>query len=624
MPVPVAKTGVSGDFLKINKFFLGALTLWFAAFSSASTWIESPATSERHGHVMFGGLPLPGVTVTASQGDKKIIALTDPQGAYSFSDLPDGVWNIEVEMLCFAPIKEDVTLGADAQIPDWNLKLLPLDQIKAAAGPQAESPVSVTMNAPAANTETPAPVKKSKNTPPPAANTPGGFQRAAVNASQSDAAKQSNAAAAASGGGAGNDELNRNAADGFLVNGTSNNGASSPFATNPAFGNNRQGLKGLYNGGIGIILDNSTLDARPYSITGQDTPRPEYNKFTGNATLGGPLKIKHLFVNPPNFFIQYAWTRNRVANTTPGLMPTLAQRSGDFSSLPTPIIDPTNGLAFPGNMIPSYRISPQASSLLNLYPLPNSTGSLYNYQLALISPTHQDGLNSRLAKTINRKNQIYGIFAFQSVRQDSPSLFDFIDTTDSFGMITNVNWQHSFTNRFFAKYGYQFSRQSSRVLPNFAFKENISGDAGIFGNNQQPQNWGPPGLGFSSGITGLGDGNLSSIHNQTGAVNNDNTWIRGRHNVQFGGDYKKQQFNTIGQTNPRGAFTFDGVATGNDFADFLLGIPATSNLAFGNADKYLRASIYDGYINDDLRISPSLTMSVGVRWEYWSPETELR
>lgn len=618
--------------LKINKYFLCVATIWFAAFASASTWVESPATSERHGSVKFGGLPLPGATVTASQGDKKLVTITDSQGIYSFPDLPDGAWTIDVEMLCFAPAKQEVTLGSDAAIPDSDLKLLSLDAIKAAAGPQQESPVSVAINT-AINTPgaTPAPsnevpsAKKAKNAPPPAANTPGGFQRADVNAAQTDAAKQSNAtaSAAASGNSAGNEELNKSAADGFLVNGTSNNGASSPFATNPAFGNNRQGMKGLYNGGFGFILNNSTLNANSYSLTGQDTPKPAYNLFSGVASLGGPLKIKHLFVNPPVFFVNYQWTRNENASVGTGKMPTAAQRAGDFSNLTTPIVDPSNGLAFPGNMIPQYRISPQALSLLSLYPLPNFAGTQYNYQRALVNPQHQDMMQARLSKGLNRKNQIWGVFQFQSIRSAVPSLLDFIDTTDSLGFTTNVNWRHSFTNRLFATFQYQFSRYSMHLNPNFANKENISGNAGITGNNQEPQNWGPPSLSFQSGIFPLSDGNELGIHRETGAVSDNNTWIHGRHNVSFGGDYKKQQANNIGQTNPRGSFAFTGEATGNDFAGFLLGIPDTSQIAFGNADKYLRSSIYDAFVQDDLRVNPSLTVQVGLRWEYWSPITEL-
>ena len=60
--------------------------------------------SEHHGTVTFGGLPLPGATVTATQGDKSFTAVTDPSGAYTFPDLADGVWSIKVEMQTFSPI----------------------------------------------------------------------------------------------------------------------------------------------------------------------------------------------------------------------------------------------------------------------------------------------------------------------------------------------------------------------------------------------------------------------------------------------------------------------------------------------------------------------------------------
>jgi trimeric autotransporter adhesin len=107
------------------------------------------------------------------------------------------------------------------------------------------------------------------------------------------------------------DDLNQRAADGFLINGSANKGAASLFAQLAAFGNNRKGTNGLYNGGIGIIFDDSALDARPFSLSGQNTPKAAYNRVTGVATLGGLLRIPHLFQKGPTFFIGYQWTRNR-------------------------------------------------------------------------------------------------------------------------------------------------------------------------------------------------------------------------------------------------------------------------------------------------------------------------
>ncbi len=155
-------------------------------------------------------------------------------------------------------------------------------------------------------------------------------------------------------------------------------------------------------------------------------------------------------------------------------------------------------------------------------------------------------------------------------------------------------------------------------------------------NNQQPINYGPPSLNFTnSGIQSLSDGNASATHIQTNQIHLDGQWYRSPHNFTWGTDYSRLGNNTVAQSNPRGGFGFTGAdtqqianglpvaATGFDFADFLLGVPDTGNLAFGNADKYFRSSSYDAYVNDDWRVSPGLTLNYGLRWEYSSPFTEL-
>src|SRR5205085_1559467 len=90
----------------------------------------------------------------------------------------------------------------------------------------------------------------------------------------------------------------------------------------------------------------------------------------------------------------------------------------------------------------------------------------------------------------------------------------------------------------------------------------------------------------------------------------------------YGADTRRQQFNLFSQQNARGTFTFTGAATGNDFADFLLGIPTASSLAIGNPDKYFRQSFYNAYLTDDYRFKAALTFNVSVRFEYEMPITE--
>src|SRR5437870_4991610 len=97
--------------------------------AAACLAVFSLAAAEHHGQVKFGGLPLPGAAVTAGQGDKKLSVITDDKGLYSFPDLADGIWTVEVDMLCFAPMKREIAVAADAPSPEWEMKLLPIEEI---------------------------------------------------------------------------------------------------------------------------------------------------------------------------------------------------------------------------------------------------------------------------------------------------------------------------------------------------------------------------------------------------------------------------------------------------------------------------------------------------------------
>jgi hypothetical protein len=160
--------------------------------------------------VLIGEVPVPGVVVTAVQGDKKVTAATNASGTYSFADLADGVWTIQIEMTGFAPVREDVTVSATGSTSTFALKMLPLTQIKT-------EPV----NGFVASTAAPQLLQA---------------------LSPADAAED----------GAITQELRQRAADGLLINGSISNGASTPFALNPAFGNNRRGFRSPYNGLVSI------------------------------------------------------------------------------------------------------------------------------------------------------------------------------------------------------------------------------------------------------------------------------------------------------------------------------------------------------------------------------------
>ncbi|HEV2500309.1 MAG TPA: carboxypeptidase-like regulatory domain-containing protein [Terriglobia bacterium] len=582
------------------------------------------AAAQYRGQVTFNGLPIPGATVTAAQGANSFSTLTDAEGRFSFSELADGTWTIEVQMTGFAPLRREVMISSgsfgpsNTSLSQWQLNMLPLAEIKGVVSSGVT--IAGTVESKGESKEAGEPGKAVSNS--------------TTSTARAASSGKPGGSAAEAAGEASTNELGQLAIPGLLINGSQNNGAASPFAQFPAFGNHRSGAAGLYNGGIGIIFDNSALDASPFSLSGQRTPKPVYNRITGTATFGGPLKIPHLLPNGPTVFAAYQWTRNVNNTTLSALMPDAAERGGDFSqalsALGGQIFDPVTGLAFPGGVIPPSQISPQAQSLLSLYPLPNFTGNgRYNYQALILSDTHQDAFLLRLQQNLGPKNQVYGGLALLSTRTAGPNIFGFLDGTHEFGVNSNVNWSHRLNQDMYMKLGYQFSRLATQVTPYFDGRQNISGEAGITGNNQEPTNWGPPALTFASGIAGLSDAQASFNRNQTSGISASLLWEHGLHNVTFGGDFRRQEFNVLSQQDPRGTFTFTGAATqgaasgsGSDFADFLLGIPDTSSIAFGNPDKYFRESVYDAYVDDDFRLWPNFTLDTGIRWEYGAPITE--
>lgn len=586
---------------RMAKLSIVCVLVWMCA----ATWAQ---TRKYQGTVTFGGLPVPGATVTATQASKKLTAVTDQAGSYHFDGLSDGQWMIEVEMQCFETVHAQVNLGSDTQGGKWELVLLPTDQLMARTK-LVKNPI---LSLPAVSSASPAKQPGQANEIPRAPET-----------------------------------SNDQSSDGYLVRGSENNAATSRYSTNAAFGNTRSGRRGLYTGGFAAIFDTSATDARPYSITGGELAKSTYDHITTDVYLGGPLRIPHLLTRgDQNFYANYTWARSNNAAVETGLVPTAAEREGDFSSLvnaqgqPIGIYNPFTGQPYQNNIIPQGGapgdLSPQAVALLALYPqqnpnIPEASG--YNYQAPVLNSDHQDALQSRIDNVrLGRKDLIYGGFNFQSTRAGSVNLFSFVDTTDTLGLNGNIHWTHRFSSRLFLFTGYTFSRLRTEVRPYFAHREDISGNANISGNDQDASNWGPPALSFSSGISPLSDGNSAFNRSETNGGSISVGIYRGRHNISIGGDYRKQDYNDDFEQNPRGTFGFTGLATGNgttdatrgdDLADFMAGVPDTSTIAFGNADKYLREPVYDAYFNDDWRILPELTINAGLRYEYSAPMTEL-
>lgn len=550
------------------------------------------------GKVTYNGLAVPGAAVAATQDGQTFTVVTDPGGVFRFPDLKDGAWKIEIKMEFFVTINTQVIVQPKMPAASWELTALPIGQLVADAKKQPA-------------------VSELPQLPPVAALKP------------SEQNPQNDSAAAARE----SPEQDDRSADGLLVNGSVNNAATSVYSTNPAFGNSRTNSRALYNGGFATTVDNSAMDARPFALSGVEAPKDSYTHVTAAFQVGGPLNIPRLMPRGPNFFVGYVWTRFNNAAINTGLVPTLAERNGDLSNIPAALYNPATDLQYPNNQVP---VSPQAQALLNLFPLPNPgipSASGYNYQAPVLNCVHQDALNSRLSKNIGHKDHVYGGYNFSSTRAGSVNLFGFVDSTDVLGMNANVHWMHRYTPHLFVTTTYTFGRLRTRIGTNFENRVNVSGAAGIGGNDQDPADWGPPALNFTSGFSVLSDGNSEYNRNRSDELSVSAYLYHGRHNFTGGFDFTKEDYNWLAQQDPRGKFTFTGAATsisgnvspasGSDLADFLIGIPDTSRIAFGNADKYFREPLADAYLNDDWRMTPTFTVNAGVRWQYSAPITEL-
>jgi hypothetical protein len=607
--------------------------------------------------VTFGGLPLPGstVTVTATQGNKKVVAISDEQGLFYFSDLADGTWKLTIEMTGFAPLKQDIAVAPNGPVGTFELKLMSLDQIRTAAKPlkvDATQVAAALPSAPSAATTD-------------AATAGGKAAQAAGKGAAAPAKGAANTQVAAAGApeapAPAQDATAAQANDGFLINGSVNNAATSQFSMNQAFGNNRNGGRSLYNGNAFLRLDNSTLDAKPFSVIGAPVSQ-QFNNYTLGINYGGPLKIPHLMPRGPYFGVNYARTQNSSINLQTATIPTGVDGSGNWnlnSPTVTSITVPSNLLTeapgcnttllgmgftqaqinagtatFPNNVIPAGCVSFQAATLLTLYPQQtNLAGNTlgYNYQLPLSTSTHADSVGVSMQKQLGNKNNLNGRWNFNDSRSSNPNIFNFLDKQNNLQMNLSANWNHRFTQRLSGNLGYNFSRSRSQVIPFFANRNDIQQAARIGGASTTPAFWGPPSLSFSSGITGLNDGVSAYNRLETNGLSVSFYWNKFRHNIQFGGDFRRQEFNYLTQSNPYGSLSFTGTATksaagtgGSDFANFLLGIPDTSSIAYGNADKYLRQSAYDLFITDDFRVNPEFSMTLGLRWEYGAPVTETK
>ena len=359
---------------------------------------------------------------------------------------------------------------------------------------------------------------------------------------------------------------------------------------------------------------NDALNSRNY-FAPQTQAKPELKQNQFGAAFGGPLMRNRLFG-----FGYYEGYRNDSGTTTNVVVLSEAQRRGDFGS--TAIRDPLTGQPFTGNIIPSNRISPAATQLLNEFvPLPNSPGNRY-----IVSPTvsdTRDQFGVRFDYNLSNRQSILGRYMRSDTDRATPRIIAPVDqralATLQDGLIS-----HNFVIS--SRIVNQARFSINRIGANPAVTSGLSPRAyGINFANTNPVAAGLPSIAvtgfFGGGNAALGDAQQPFVDrvNHVWQAANDLTWISGRHSLKFGADVRREAMRIAFINRPNGDLTFSGGITGNAAADFLLGLPAQARATTQQAIQEGYGWLFAGYAQDEFRVTSQLTFNLGVRYEMPTP-----
>jgi hypothetical protein len=368
------------------------------------------------------------------------------------------------------------------------------------------------------------------------------------------------------------------------------------------------------------FLRNEKLDAKNF-FDPADRPKPPFKRNQFGFSAGGPVVKNKTFL-----FGDYEGTRIRESATITSTIPSLRMKNGDFGEQTAALRDP-NGGVFPNNRIPVSRFDRLGKTLIDLYPSPLNSDLRNNFLIQAPDPEDVDRWDVRADHNFSSRDLVFARVSYNDQKfpaalpLPAPAFGGGFDGTVT-GWNTGLNWNHIFTPSLLmnTRIGWNYA-QFTRVNPASAGTENLNARYGIPGVDQTQ-----PG-GFSNiGITGfrsLGLGSFNPVirDSQNRQAAGDLTWVKGKHTVKFGGNILRSQNNIFNIREEVGNFNFNGRYTGNGAADLLLG--ATNQLNWSNRILVqLRAWQMGYFIQDDWKITPRLTVNLGVRYEVVLPFQE--
>ncbi len=416
-----------------------------------------------------------------------------------------------------------------------------------------------------------------------------------------------------------------------------------------------------YHGNLYFLLRNEALDANQYfhkdtinATTGAVTPRNRDRFFQEGGSIGGPVRIPHLYNGHDKtfFFVNYDRTISPSSTLATETVPTAAQRTGDLSNASAPfdangkarkpqtIYQPTgkSSPAFTGNQIGP--IDPAAAKILALLPLPNTVGVYDPVNNRYTGNwTSLQNLTGHVVKFVARVDEVV-------TPKDRLSLNVYRFTTSTpnpvyyNSQLLDTTWDCTCNNAWISSVDYTRTWTSTLVMDlNMGFFRNVvlRNPPGAVGNVAQTIGIASLPLNQMPELTNPGISNIGSDTN-TDQVNITNTYTPfgtitktvGPHTFKFGASLRKNEFNSYNPaTSPEGLIQFNGEitnhgASGNantGIADFLLGTIKTASYEQPQPETGRRNYNLGVFAQDDWRVTPKLTLNLGIRYEFEAPLT---
>ncbi len=401
---------------------------------------------------------------------------------------------------------------------------------------------------------------------------------------------------------------------------------------------------------------NNILNAKLFQTNLVNGSKPPVHFNEPGGTVGGPVWIPKIYNGKQKTFFFLSYDRTHTIDPRTGStrsVPTATERTGDFSQsfttqagqrYPIQVFDPLtadakgNRTLFAGGIIPSSRISPISQKILAFVPLPNTasdpTGNaLNNFVAGSVANNTIPMVSVRVDQAWNSSNNTFATVRWSHLVQDYDNFFGdaatgFVQERVSKNAGLDHVWTINATNvldlRFSAiryeqpghdngagfnpvQLGFPASFVSQLAAPSFP---HITGFAGDFGSAQ------------------AGTYQSNTYYTWSAAM----THVKGNHTMRYGAEYwvlqeadgnigVQPEFNFGNNWTVQNPNTSNGAGVGSNFASFLLGLPTGGNSP-RNADGMYSQHYAGFYFQDDWRITPKLTVNLGLRWDLETPVTE--